>query len=119
MRRRILKGESFEELARTNSDDSNTRDAGGLVEGEWKRDELRPEFRAPLDSTAVGGVTSVIRTEAGFHLFKVIGRTTSEIASYEQIQPGLRRWLEQRAFENRYRTYLENLRKNFHVDVKA
>ena len=119
LRRRIMKGESFEELARANSDDSNTREAGGIVEGEWKRDELRPEFRAPLDSTAVGGVTSVIRTEAGFHLFKVVGRTTSENASYEQIQPALRRWLEQRAFETRYRTYLENLRKNFHVDVKA
>ncbi len=119
LRRRILKGESFEELARTFSDDGNTRDAGGLVDGEWKRDELRPEFRAPLDSTAVGAVTSVVRTEAGFHLFKVIGRTTSQIATFEQVQPGLRRWLEQRAFETRYRTYLENLRKNFHVDVKA
>jgi len=119
LRRRILQGEDFEELARAFSDDGNTRDAGGVVDGEWKRDELRPEFRAPLDSTAVGGVTSVVRTEAGFHLFKVIGRVASETASFEQVQPGLRRWLEQRAFEARYRTYLENLRKTFHVDVKA
>jgi peptidyl-prolyl cis-trans isomerase SurA len=119
VRRRIAKGESFESLAKAFSDDSNTRDAGGVVDGEWKRDELRPEFRAPLDSTAVGSVTSVVRTEAGFHLFKVITRTASSAASFEQVQPGLRRWLEQRAFENRYRTYLESLRKNFHVDVKA
>jgi peptidyl-prolyl cis-trans isomerase SurA len=119
VRRRIAKGESFESLAKAFSDDSNTRDAGGVVDGEWKRDELRPEFRAPLDSTAVGSVTSVVRTEAGFHLFKVITRTASSIASFEQVQPGLRRWLEQRAFENRYRTYLESLRKSFHVDVKA
>jgi parvulin-like peptidyl-prolyl isomerase len=67
----------------------------------------------------VGGVTRVVRSNQGFHLFKLLGRTEARVASYDEAKETLRRWLEQRELETRYRAYLADLRKKFHVDIKA
>jgi len=119
LRERILKGESFEEIARAESDDPNTRDQGGLVEQEIASSELIPEFRAALDSVQVGGITRVVRSNQGFHMFKLVARSDAHEATFDDTKETLRRWLEQRQLETRYRTYIADLRKKFHVDVKA
>ena len=119
LRNRIVKGESFEEIARAESDDPNTRDKGGVVDQELNSTELLPEFRTALDSVAVGGVTRVVRSTQGFHLFKIVSRNEARAASFDDVKDNLRRWLEQRELESHYRTYIADLRKKFHVDMKA
>lgn len=119
IRSRTLAGESFEEMARTYSDDTNTRDRGGVVDQELRMSEIVPDFRAALDSVAVGGVTAVVRSNAGFHLFKVLARTQANAASFDDVKDALRRYLEQREVERRYRTYLADLHKKFFVDIKV
>lgn len=119
IRTRALGGESFEDMARTYSDDTNTRDKGGVVDQDLNTAEIVPEFRTALDSVAVGGVTEVVRSNAGFHLFKVLARTQSNAASFDGVKDSLRRYLEQREVERRYRTYLADLRKKFYVDIKV
>lgn len=119
IRQRALAGENFEELARTYSDDPNTRDKGGLVEQELETTEIVPEFRAAIDSVPVGGLTQVVRSTNGLHIFKVVSRSDSRVASFDDIKEPLRRYLEQREVEKRYRAYLEDLRKKFNVDVKV
>jgi peptidyl-prolyl cis-trans isomerase SurA len=117
--KRALGGESFEDMARTYSDDTNTRDKGGVVDQELNATDIVPEFRAALDSVPPGGITSVVRSNAGFHLFKVLSRTESNTASFDTVKDPLRRYLEQREVEQRYRAYLADLRKKFYVDIKV
>lgn len=119
IRQRALKGESFEELARTYSDDTNTRDKGGSVDQELDTSEIVPEFRAAIDSTQVGGLTAVVHSQNGFHIFKLVARSESRTASFDDVKEPLRRWLEQREVEKRYRNYLDDLRKKFYVDIKV
>lgn len=119
IRSRALAGESFEDMARTYSDDTNTRDKGGVVDQELRTSEIVPDFRAALDSVAVGSVTNVVRSSAGFHLFKVLARTQPNAATFDGVRDTLRRYLEQREVERRYRTYLADLRKKFYVDIKV
>ena len=119
LRERIQRGEAFEAVARAESDDPNTRDRGGLVEEELPVSELLPEFRAAIDSVAVGGVTRVVRSSSGFHLFKIIARSDARDAQFADIQEMLRRWLEQREVEKRYRAYLADLRQKFHVEIRT
>ena len=119
LRERVLKGESFEDLARAESDDPNTRDKGGMVEQEIQSSELIPEFRTALDSVQVGSVTRVVRSIQGYHLFKLLARSDAHAATFDDVKDTLRRWMEQRQLEIRYRTYIADLRKKFHVDVKA
>ena len=119
LRARALAGEGFEDLARANSDDPNTRDKGGVVDQEWNQDDLLPEFRAALDSVPAGGVSTIVRSQAGFFVFKVLARTAGRVASFDDIKDDLRRHLEQRELEKRYRLYLADLRKKFIIDRKG
>jgi parvulin-like peptidyl-prolyl isomerase len=64
-------------------------------------------------------VTQVVRSTNGLHIFKVVSRSDSRVASFDDIKEPLRRYLEQREVEKRYRAYLEDLRKKFTVDVKV
>src|SRR5262249_31701117 len=119
LRERLLRGENFEELARAESDDPNTRDKGGAVDQEMDTIQLLPDFRAALDSTQVGGLTRVIKADQGYYVFKLLARSEGREASFDDSKDELRRWLEQRELENHYRSYIADLRKKFHVDVKA
>jgi peptidyl-prolyl cis-trans isomerase SurA len=119
LRRRILAGESFEELARQYSDDPLTRDKGGVVEQAWAIQDLRPEFQAAVDSLGVGDISRVLPTPNGFYILKVLERTASRDVTFEDIQEPLRRYLEQREMESLFRDYVTELREKFHVDVKV
>ncbi len=119
IRRRILAGENFQDLAREYSDDPLTKDQGGVLEDAWAVSELRPQFKAAIDSTAVGDISEIVNTPNGFYIFKVLQRNRSEETSYEQIEEPLRRFLESRALETKYREYVDELRETFYVDIKV
>ena len=89
------------------------------MEQELPTSELVPEFRTAIDSVAVGGLTQVVRSQNGFHLFKVLSRSDTRQASFDDIREPLRRYLEQREVEKRYRAYLADLRKRFPIDLKV
>lgn len=118
IRRRILAGENFQDLARRYSDDPLTKDQGGVLEDAWAASELRPQFRAAIDSVGVGEVSEIVSTANGFYIFKVLQRIESEATDFEQIQEPLRRYLESRALERKYREYVTELRNTFYVDIK-
>ena len=119
VRRRILAGENFQDLARAYSDDPLTKDQGGVLEDAWAIDELRPQFKAAIDSVGVGEISEVVGTPNGFYIFKVLQRTRSEETTFDQVEEPLRRYLESRALENKYREYVAKLRDVFYVDVKV
>lgn len=119
IRRRLLAGESFEELAKQYSDDPLTRDKGGVVENDWAIADLRAEFQGAVDSLGVGEISQVLNTPNGFYILKVLSRTASRDVTFEDIQETLRRYLEQREMERLYNNYVANLRKKFYVDIKA
>jgi len=119
IRRRLLAGESFEELAKQYSDDPLTRDKGGVVENEWAIADLRAEFQGAVDSLGVGEISQVLNTPNGFYILKVLSRTASRDVTFEDIQEPLRRYLEQREMERLYQNYVADLRKKFYVDIKT
>ena len=119
VRRRIMAGETFGDLARLYSDDPLTKDQGGELEDAWAVSELRPQFKAAIDSVGVGEISEIVNTPNGFYLFKVLQRTHSEETNYDQIMEPLRRYLESRALEHKYREYIDKLRDTFYVDIKV
>lgn len=76
-------GANFTELAKQNSDDSNTAKTGGVFGS-------RPESRLPelfvnaVKDLKVGQVSKVVRSGAGFHIIKLIERENASKASYTQ-----------------------------------
>ena len=68
LRTRIVKGESFEALARLYSEDPGSAKNGGEL-GMFSRGQMYPEFEgAAFSLKSPGDVSEVIESPAGYHL---------------------------------------------------
>lgn len=68
---KIGAGDDFATLARENSDDLGSRDAGGDL-GFSSGDAFPESFETALAQLAEGEVSAPVRTEAGYHLIKLL-----------------------------------------------
>lgn len=87
------KKQTFEEIAKANSDDKLTAEKGGLigavVAGDWG-----PEFEKAVNALKVGETSAPVKTEAGYEIIKV-----------SEIKPAVKQTFEQArtAVEEDYR----------------
>jgi len=78
VRKQILDGEPFEEIARLKSEDPSTKSRGGDL-GELARGRINdPAFENAVFSLPVGQVSEVVDTQYGYHLFKVSARNPAQ-----------------------------------------
>ncbi|MCM2275328.1 MAG: peptidyl-prolyl cis-trans isomerase [Candidatus Didemnitutus sp.] len=101
LRKKIDGGASFEELAKTESDDVGSGANGGSL-GEFARGQMVPEFEQAAFTAAIGTVSEPVRTQFGFHLIRVDSRGA---APFEEVRPTLERAERQQ----RVQAYLEQL----------
>lgn len=83
LQRRVAGGENFAQLAKQSSDDGNTRNDGGAF-GMREVSRLPELFVNAVQGLKVGQVTSVVRSNAGFHIVKLIERESTAQATYTQ-----------------------------------
>jgi peptidyl-prolyl cis-trans isomerase SurA len=69
---RVRNGEPFEQVAREMSEDTNKAKGGEM--GSRAVDKYPELFTKAIEGVKVGGVTTVIRSGAGFHVLKVLAR---------------------------------------------
>lgn len=74
----IKNGGDFAQLARTNSEDYGSAQQGGDL-GWAKKGMFVKSFEDAMFRTAVGQVTGPIRTQFGWHILKVEGRSKREV----------------------------------------
>ena len=80
---RAAQGANFAQLAKEFSADTNTRDQGGAL-GLREASRLPELFVATTAKLKVGQVAPVVRSNAGFHIIKLIERENSAQATYTQ-----------------------------------
>lgn len=82
LRERILAGESFEDIARLESEDPGSAPTGGDL-GWTGRGDFVPEFEEQLARLEAGEISEPFRTPFGWHLVQVVARerrdTTEEL----------------------------------------
>ena len=89
LRERVLSGESFEELARSFSDDEVSAIEGGSL-GFAGRGVLEPEFESVLWAMeSVGDISEVFETKFGFHIVRLDEIASVDIASFEDRKDAL------------------------------
>jgi peptidyl-prolyl cis-trans isomerase C len=91
LRKQILAGASFEELAKKESDDTGSGARGGDL-GSFGRGQMVPAFDEAAFKAKVGEVTPVVKTEFGYHIIKVEGHESTPI---EQVRPTIEKNLKQ------------------------
>lgn len=74
---RINKGEDFSEIAKTESEDISAVDGGDM--GFFGRGKFLEDFEEAAFSLAIGEVSSVVETDYGFHILKLLDKKDEEV----------------------------------------
>jgi peptidyl-prolyl cis-trans isomerase SurA len=114
---RIQGGESFGDVAKAMSDDELTRDNGGDL-GWTPVEALVPAIAAMIDSVGMSGLSPVVESDRGYHIFKVLNRRSGGTYEFEDVQDRLRQYVEQQELEKAYDTWMTAVRDSAYVEVK-
>jgi peptidyl-prolyl cis-trans isomerase C len=80
---KILAGASFDDLAKTNSDDAGNAQTGGSL-GTFEKGRMVPAFEKAAFSADPGKVTEPVKTQFGYHLILVEEHKTKP---FEEVRP--------------------------------
>ena len=98
---RAKAGEDFAKLARENSDDPGSKDAGGDL-GWATREAYVKEFSDALFAMTEGEIRGPVRTQFGYHILKLDGIEKPHVRTFEEVraelEPEFRREQAQTAF---------------------
>jgi peptidyl-prolyl cis-trans isomerase SurA len=121
LRDRVLKGESFAELAKKYSEDEDTKSVGGDL-GDLTADQLQGDFAEQIKNIKAGEITQPLRTVVGasygFHIIWMRKRVPAHTIN---LDDDFKR-VEQLALymkRNKLNTeWIEELKKTIYVDIR-
>ncbi len=115
IRERILGGESFEELARTNSEDGSAKDGGDLG---WQNPEnLVPEFVEEMNKLKPGEISPVFKSRFGWHIIQMVARK-QEDNTEEHLLSQARKMIRKRKISEATETWLRRLRDEAYIEYR-
>ncbi|HTQ07515.1 MAG TPA: peptidylprolyl isomerase [Polyangiaceae bacterium] len=107
----------FAALARRYSDDPSTRDTGGVLPATHVA-ELAPQLRRVVESLEVGQPSAVVVVPTGFAVLKLTEREESSLPSFEEAKSELAQRVYLEKMTQARRSWLDNLRRQQHVEVR-
>jgi peptidyl-prolyl cis-trans isomerase SurA len=108
VRKRLLAGEPFPQLAAEHSDAASKAN-GGLI-GPIKRDELAEALQSRIDKMKVGDLTEILRTQRGYQILKLESRTDTRIRSFDDARSDISNKVAGEKSAGERMKYLEKLR---------
>lgn len=108
IRARIQAGESFEELAKTLSQDPGSAANGGSL-GIIESGIMVPAFDQAAFALAAGELSEPVRTPFGYHLIEAVQILPSEVKSFEEVREQLRAELAKQRAEGLFYDLAERL----------
>lgn len=116
IRRRALAGEDFYDLARRYSDGPNAQ-MGGRI-GFLEKGKSLKEIDSVLFTLKAGEISPVVKTKAGFHLFRAEAVRPSRRASLEEAQANIRTRIVSQKAAARYKEWIEKLKAVAYITIK-
>ena len=116
LRKRVLAGEPFAQLASQVSD-SGSKANGGLI-GPISRDDLSPDLQKHLASMKPGDVTPIIRTTRGYQIIKLENATSAHTKTLDEARAEVSEKLAESRRLGQLEQYLANLREQAIIDWK-
>ena len=116
IRVRLREGADFAALARLHSKDGSAAAGGDL--GWLARGELQPLFEEPILRLGKGEVTAPIKSEVGYHLFKMEEREELTAEMLAQLRQQARDLLLQQKAQERFDEWVDELRRRALIAVR-
>jgi len=107
----------FAALARRYSDDPATRETGGVLPATHVA-ELAPQLRRVVESLEVGQPSAVVVVPTGFAVLKLIEREETSLPTFEEARAELEQRVYLEKMTQARRSWLDNLRRQQHVEVR-
>ncbi|MBF0388446.1 MAG: peptidyl-prolyl cis-trans isomerase [Candidatus Omnitrophica bacterium] len=86
--------------------------------GEISLDQLRPEFKDRIEVMKVDDISDVIEVPNGFYIIKLKGRADASTASLKDVKDRIYQNLFESKFRERFKAWIDGLRKKAYVEVK-
>jgi peptidyl-prolyl cis-trans isomerase SurA len=113
--RRARAGEDFAGLARQMSDDTASRESGGVL-GEIQPGSLPEALDQVITALAVGGVSDPVRGDGGWHVLRLASRRAVEPPPFANVRDRLYAALVNREMLRQRGIYLRELRRTVSID---
>ena len=117
LRRVKAKGADFAAIAKETSDDPVTKEDGGDLRY-FGRGTLPSNIEEVVFALKKGEIRGPLRTERGFHIVKLEDRKESSARSLDEVKGQLRQTLYGQKMENATKSWLGELRKKTHIDLR-
>ncbi len=112
---RARKGEDFAKLARDYSMEPSASDGGDI--GFLPQGSLAAEYEAAAFALPVGGISDVVRTQAGYHIIKVTGKKKEGISELEEVRSSLTEYLKNQRTNAALEKTIQSLAATAKVEV--
>jgi len=110
IRKKIVEGADFAELASSESSDISTSGKGGDL-GFFKRGQMPPSIEEAAFALKVGEVSQPVKTSLGYALIKL--EEQKPVKPFEDLKPEMERNLR----NEKAREYVESLKALIHVEI--
>ena len=112
----LKKGSDFKELAKNQSDDESSREIGGDLDYIYKGifDE---SFDKAAEKLQPGEISGKIRTRFGFHVIQLIEKKPPELATFDEMKPGIQKYLFLEEAKKQVASYVEKLKQTANIET--
>jgi len=114
---RILKGESFAEIAKKYSREDRTAANGGDMD--WVNlGEMNSAFQKALEGKKVGDITPPFETDQGMHILKIIEAKEGEHLPFKEVKPKIYDYLYDQKIEEELLKLVSEIKERTPIERK-
>jgi peptidyl-prolyl cis-trans isomerase C len=114
--KQVKAGGDFAKLAKENSQDPGSAIQGGDL-GYFQPGQMVPEFNDVAFKLAPGTVSDLVETQFGFHIIKVVEKTTARTVPLDEVRPQLTQFLENQNRQRETQAFVAGLRAKGKVEI--
>lgn len=105
----------FERFVVNYSEDPSDSPDGLL--GTFRSGEMAPEMSQAIEHLATGDVSAIVKTKAGYHIFKLVNKSMVSNPNFEKEKEALFAGLMNDAFKKQFRMWLDQKRRDTFVRI--
>ncbi len=112
----LKEGGDFEKVAKAHGEDPVSKLGGDL--GWLARGDLPQELRDVVGGMDKGDVRGPVRSDRGFHVLELVEKKDGGVKTFDEVKEQLRRQIYDQQVEKSVQSWLKELRRKAHVDVR-
>jgi peptidyl-prolyl cis-trans isomerase SurA len=112
---KLTQGQSFESLAVEGPDSPMAPQGADL--GLYRLDELSPQLQKAVKDMKAGDYSPILKTEMGYQIIYVQKIVETDSKSVAEVKSEIQETLYNEAVDNKFQTWLKDLRKRSHIKI--